>query len=61
MAVGSTGVLKYFRPVRSSSSSTTPTLPDSDGLLSERVATSTLYVTDEYTARSQGSLQVAMA
>ena len=37
MAVGSTGILKYFRPVRSSLSSTTPTLPDTDGPLSERV------------------------
>ena len=37
MATGSSGVLKYFRPVRSSSSSITPILPDPDGLLSERV------------------------
>ena len=37
MAAGSTGILKYFRPVGSSSSSTTPTLPDPDGSLSERV------------------------
>ena len=36
MAASSTGILKYFRPVESSSS-TTPTLPDPDGLLSERV------------------------
>ena len=34
---GSTGILKYFRPVGSSSSSTTPTLPDPNGPLSERV------------------------
>ena len=33
----STGILKYFRPVQSSSSSTTSTLPDPDGPLSERV------------------------
>ena len=38
MAVGSTGILKYFRPVGSSSSSTNPTLLDPDGPLSERVA-----------------------
>ena len=37
MATGSTGILKYFRPVWSSSFSTTPTLPDPDGPLSERV------------------------
>ena len=37
MAAGSTGILKYFRPVGSSSSLTTQTLPDPDGLLSERV------------------------
>ena len=39
MGVGSTGILKYFKPVSqvgSSSSSTTQTLPDSDGPLSER-------------------------
>ena len=37
MATGSTGILKYFRPVGSSPSSTTATLPDPDGPLSERV------------------------
>ena len=37
MAADSTGILKYFRPVRSSSSLTTPILPDLDGPLSERV------------------------
>ena len=37
MAAGSTGILKYFRPVRPSSSLTTPTLPDPDGLLNERI------------------------
>ena len=37
MAAGSTGILKYFRPVGSSSSLTTQTLPDPDGPLSERV------------------------
>ena len=37
MATGSTDILKYFRPVGSSSSLTTPTLPDPDGPLSERV------------------------
>ena len=37
MAAGNTGILKYFKPVGSSSSSTTPTLPDPDGPLSERV------------------------
>ena len=37
MAAGSTGILKYFRPVGSSSSLTTQTLPDLDGPLSERV------------------------
>ena len=37
MAADSTGILKYFRPVGSSLSSTTPTLPDPDGPLSERV------------------------
>ena len=37
MDVGSTSILKYFRPVRLSSSLTTPILPDPDGLLSERV------------------------
>lgn len=36
MAVGSTGILKYFRPVGLLSSSTTQTLPDLDGLLSDR-------------------------
>ena len=35
--MGSIGILKYFRPVRSSSSLTTPALPDPNGLLSERV------------------------
>ena len=44
MAAGSTGILKYFRPVGSSSSSITPILPDPDGPLSERVATGTLYI-----------------
>ena len=50
MAVGSTGILKYFRSVGSSSSPTTPTLTDPDhryyiyylcpdGPLSERVPT----------------------
>ena len=47
MATGSTGILKYFRPVESSSSltilsMTTPTLPDPDGPLSERVPTKTI-------------------
>ena len=37
MAAGSTSILKYFRPVGSLSSLTTPTLPDPDGPLSERV------------------------
>ena len=37
MAAGNTGILKYFSPVGSSSSLTTPTLPDPDGPLSERV------------------------
>ena len=37
MATGSAGILKYFKPVGSSSSSTTQTLPDPDGPLSERV------------------------
>ena len=37
MAMGSTGVLKYFRPVGLLLSSTTPTLPDLDGPLSGRV------------------------
>ena len=37
MAAGSTGILKYFRSVRPSSSLTTPTLPDLYGLLSERI------------------------
>ena len=39
MAVGRihTGILKYFRPVGSSSSLTTQTLPDPDSLLSEMV------------------------
>ena len=40
MAAASTSILKYFKPVcrvRSSSSSTTQTLPDLDGQLSERV------------------------
>ena len=37
MAVGSTSIFKYFRPVGLSSSSTTPTLPDMEGPLSERV------------------------
>ena len=37
MAVGSTGILKYFRPVGLSSSSTTPTLRDPNGSMSERV------------------------
>ena len=38
MAVGRNGILKYFRPVGSSSSSTTPTLPDLNGPLSKRVS-----------------------
>ena len=36
MAAGSTSILKYFRPVGSSSSLTTQTLPDQEGPLSER-------------------------
>ena len=35
MAAGSTGILKYFRPVGSLTSLTTPTLPFPDGPLSE--------------------------
>ena len=38
MATGSTGILKYFRPVGLSSYLSTPTLPDPDGPLSERVS-----------------------
>ena len=37
MAAGSSGILKSFRRVGLSSSSTTPTLSDLDGPLSERV------------------------
>ena len=37
MATGSTSILNYFRPVGSSLSSTTQTLPDLDGPLSEKV------------------------
>ena len=37
MAAGSTGILKYSKPVGSSSFSTTQTFPDLDGLLSEKV------------------------
>ena len=36
MAVGSTNILKYFRPDGSSSSLTTQTFPDLEGPLSER-------------------------
>ena len=40
------GILKYFRPVGSSLSSTTPTLPDPNGPLSERVPAKVIELTN---------------
>ena len=55
MAVGSTGILKYFRPVGSSSSSTTPTLPDPDGPLSERVPAKAIELANNAVKQSKES------
>ena len=55
MAVGSTGILKYCRPVGSSSSLTTPTLPDPDGPLSERVPAKAIELANAEVKQSQES------
>ena len=55
MAVGNTGILKYFRPVRSSSSLTTPTLPDPDGPLSERVPAKAIELANTVVKQSKES------
>ena len=55
MAAGSTGILKYFRPIRSSSPSTTPTLPDPDGPLSERVPAKAIQLANAKVKQSKES------
>ena len=56
MATDSTGILKYFRPVKLSSSSTTPTLPDPDGSLSERVSAKAIESANAEVKQSKESL-----
>ena len=55
MAAGSISILKYFRPVGLSSSSTTPTLPDPDGLLSERVPAKAIELANAEVTQSKES------
>ena len=55
MAMGNTNILKYFKPVRSSSSSITQTLPDPDGPLSERVPAKAIELANAEVKQSEES------